>query len=223
MNQRAKNHTHTVRVLNLSDRDIPGTQVLTLNSEAIDTMVADVRRYADLPFVYVISKNKATLAAQLLSALKALRSPSYPYAVFPIDGAELAVDDADLDIVPIDGAGGDEIQGRIFEYASNRFDYDKSRLALANQRPLPTQVDVVVVGAGITGLYAANRLREKGLSYCVVEKRDMIGGIWSRYANTTSQTSEVGAMPKHAWAHLNRQMNPGVDDRKRGSGWEKRQ
>lgn len=189
MNQRTNNHTHQVRVLNLSDKNIPGSQVLTLNSETIEPMVAEVRRYADQPFVYVISKNKATQAAQLLSALKAMRSPSYPYAVFPIDGAELSIDDIDLDIVPLNGASAGEIQDRIFEYASNRFDYDKSRLQLANQRPLPTQVDVVVVGAGITGLYAANRLREEGLSYCVVEKRDMIGGIWSRYANSTSQVN----------------------------------
>jgi cation diffusion facilitator CzcD-associated flavoprotein CzcO len=182
-------NTQNLRVLNLSDRDIPGDRVLTLDSESVDTMVSQIRRYADQPFVYIVSKKRSALAMQLLSALKALHSPCYPYALFSIDGAELTLDEADLDIISIDGADANEIQQRVFEYASNRFAYDKSRLKIDNQRPLPTQVDVVVVGAGITGLYAANRLREEGLSYCVVEKRDMIGGIWTRYANTTSQVN----------------------------------
>jgi hypothetical protein len=165
MNQFNNKYTQNIRVLNLSERDMPGDRVLTLDSDSVDTMVSEIRRYADQPFVYIVSKERSALAMQLLSALKALHSPCYPYALFSIDGAELTLDEADLDIISIDGADANEIQQRVFEYASNRFDYDKSRLKLDNQRPVPTQVDVVVVGAGITGLYAANRLREEGLSY----------------------------------------------------------
>ena len=50
-------------------------------------------------------------------------------------------------------------------------------------------VDVIIVGAGVTGLYAANKLLENKISFCVVDKRDIIGGIWSLYANSTSQVN----------------------------------
>ena len=40
----------------------------------------------------------------------------------------------------------------------------------------PSEVDVVVVGAGISGLVAASRLHEQGFTVAVVEGRDRIGG-----------------------------------------------
>ena len=42
--------------------------------------------------------------------------------------------------------------------------------------PLPSQVDVVVVGAGAAGIAAARRLMRPGLSLLVLEARDRIGG-----------------------------------------------
>jgi len=50
-------------------------------------------------------------------------------------------------------------------------------------------VDVLIIGAGITGLYAASRLKEHNISFCILDKRDVTGGIWSAYANTTSQVN----------------------------------
>ncbi len=38
--------------------------------------------------------------------------------------------------------------------------------------------DAVVVGAGISGLYALHRLRELGLSVRVIEAGDDVGGTW---------------------------------------------
>lgn len=189
MKKRYENNTQNVRVLNLSDRDIPGDRVLTLTCESINTMVSEIRRYADQPFVYIVSRNRSGQVRQLLSALKAMRSPCYPFAIFTVDGTDLDLEETDADIIPIDGTDAFEIQSRVLDYALKRFDYDKRGLQLDNRHPLPTRVDVVIVGAGITGLYAANRLREEGLSYCIIEKRDMIGGIWSRYANRTSQVN----------------------------------
>lgn len=43
-------------------------------------------------------------------------------------------------------------------------------------QPLPSQVDVVVIGAGATGIAAARRLLRPGLSVLVLEARDRIGG-----------------------------------------------
>ena len=42
--------------------------------------------------------------------------------------------------------------------------------------PLPSQVDVVVIGAGAAGIAAARRLTRPGLSLLVLEARDRIGG-----------------------------------------------
>ena len=38
--------------------------------------------------------------------------------------------------------------------------------------------DVVIVGAGFTGLYMLHKLRELGLSACVLERADDVGGTW---------------------------------------------
>jgi len=60
--------------------------------------------------------------------------------------------------------------------------------------PLPAEVDVVVVGAGITGVCTARSFAQEGLSVCLLEKDGAIGGIWKKYANVYSRvnTSEVG-------------------------------
>ncbi len=52
-----------------------------------------------------------------------------------------------------------------------------SAAALAS-RPLhaATESDVVIIGAGLSGLYAAMLLEESGYSVSVIEGRDRIGG-----------------------------------------------
>ena len=42
----------------------------------------------------------------------------------------------------------------------------------------PTDVDVVVIGLGMSGLLAAIRLQEAGIPYTVVEKNAGVGGTW---------------------------------------------
>lgn len=44
----------------------------------------------------------------------------------------------------------------------------------------PTDLDVIVIGAGMIGLNAAIKLGEAGFGYKVFEARDDIGGTWSR-------------------------------------------
>ena len=48
--------------------------------------------------------------------------------------------------------------------------------AATTRGPLPDRVDVVVVGAGISGLMAARKLRAGGARVLVVEARDRVGG-----------------------------------------------
>ena len=45
-----------------------------------------------------------------------------------------------------------------------------------------TSWDVVIIGAGVSGLSAASELRKSGLSILVLEARDHIGGrAWTRH------------------------------------------
>lgn len=53
--------------------------------------------------------------------------------------------------------------------------------------------DVVIVGAGLTGLHVASEMQRAGINFCLLEKDSGIGGIWRTYANARSQvnTSEA--------------------------------
>ena len=49
--------------------------------------------------------------------------------------------------------------------------------------------EVVVVGGGVVGLMAAKKLLDAGIDVCVVEKEQHVGGIWTTFANETSQVN----------------------------------
>ena len=46
--------------------------------------------------------------------------------------------------------------------------------------------DVVVVGGGVCGVLAAQKLGEEGLTYKVVERLEDFGGVWTYRANSYS-------------------------------------
>ena len=188
MTDTARIESH-VRVLNLSGLDLPCEHLLNVDTDDVAQLVKNIRRYADLPFVYVVTRKKAALVPDLLTALKTIRSTCYPYAIFAIDGLAFEVDDTALDIVTIDSNDAGTISDRIAAYAAARFKFDAHKLQVGTVASLPTSVDVAIIGAGITGIYAANRLKAAGISFAILEKRDRVGGIWSQYANTTSQVN----------------------------------
>lgn len=66
--------------------------------------------------------------------------------------------------------------------------FDKRSLLLPRSA-VPSKVDVVVVGAGLLGMLSAHRCRAAGFSVAVLEQRAVVGGIWSMYANGTSQVN----------------------------------
>lgn len=183
------NRMSNVRVLNFSTIDLSCEHLLSADFGDVAALVKKIRRYADLPFVWVVSREKANLVPERLSALKTIRSTCYPYAVFTVGGAELDVDDTELDIVTVESSDAGTIHDRIAAYVAARFKFDQNMLQVGTGAPLPAKVDVVIIGAGITGVYAANRLKEAGIAYTILEKRDRVGGIWSKYANTTSQVN----------------------------------
>ena len=47
-------------------------------------------------------------------------------------------------------------------------------------------VDVVVLGGGVCGVLAAQKLKEAGFTVKLVEKRENYGGVWSYRANPYS-------------------------------------
>ena len=73
---------------------------------------------------------------------------------------------------------------------------------------LPTDVDVVVVGAGFAGLYLLHQLRQRGFSTRVLEAADDVGGTWywNRYPGarcdipTTDYTFSFDPELERAWS-----------------------
>lgn len=185
-----KNHfTSSVRIANFSKLQISAQYLLAFDSNDPESIVKEIRRHADLPYVYAVSGEQMAQIPGILSLLKQMRSPCYPYAVFILGDDTLATDAVDLDIIKCPGGTADTLKKRIDEYSALKFNFDTSTLCMENASSLPDKTDVFIVGAGITGIYAANRLLKNGLSFCVADKRDKIGGIWSMYANSSSRVN----------------------------------
>jgi cation diffusion facilitator CzcD-associated flavoprotein CzcO len=53
----------------------------------------------------------------------------------------------------------------------------------SNMKQEDLDYDVIIIGAGISGINFAYRLQERNpeLSYCIVEERHEIGGTWSLF------------------------------------------
>lgn len=188
-----------LRIANFSDLDLALNHMLSLDAHDVPQAVAEIRRYADLPYGYVFTAEQTGFINQLMAELKKIRSSCFPYALFPIGGqglnpADLERCGSDVDVIPIDGNHAQDAKKIIVDYSRKRFVFDRSQLNVSTNGRLPAEVDVVIVGAGITGLYAASQLSKTDISYVVVDQSDAIGGIWSKYANATSQvnTSEGG-------------------------------
>jgi cation diffusion facilitator CzcD-associated flavoprotein CzcO len=68
--------------------------------------------------------------------------------------------------------------------------FDRRTLALGtNTEALPTEAEVVVIGGGLLGMVAAQRLLKNGRKVVILEQRSLVGGIWSMHANSTSQVN----------------------------------
>ncbi len=63
---------------------------------------------------------------------------------------------------------------------------------------MPTQHDVVIIGAGIAGLACAQRLQQAGTDFIVLEAADRIGGrIWTDRTIGGTRPFEIGALMIH--------------------------
>jgi monoamine oxidase len=66
------------------------------------------------------------------------------------------------------------------------------RTGQASQSPPPEEVDVVVVGAGLSGLVAARQLRRQGLRVHILEARNRTGGRMIRQTTRTGAVIDLG-------------------------------
>ena len=57
---------------------------------------------------------------------------------------------------------------------------------------------VIIIGAGMSGILAAHRLKEAGISFTVIEKNGSIGGTWfeNTYASGPSMTPTTNGLTK---------------------------
>lgn len=177
------------RIVNFASVALNDPHIVAVAPASLEDTVAKLRSHADLPCVYLVSAVQQGLVMDVLDKLRSIRSAAYPHALFAVDGDYASAQNEDLAVVRLASQVPEEIRVTISQWAAARFSFDKTRLALKNEAPLPTRVDVLIVGAGITGLYAAHRLAREKISFCVVEQREIVGGIWSQYANATSQVN----------------------------------
>jgi predicted NAD/FAD-dependent oxidoreductase len=65
-----------------------------------------------------------------------------------------------------------------------------------------TEVDVVVVGAGMAGLYLLHHLRELGFSGVVLEQGDGVGGtwFWNRYPGARCDVPSLASLREHGYS-----------------------
>jgi len=177
------------RIVNFSSLALNEKNVFSFDSRSSTEIISTLRKHVDLPYVYVVSAGRENLVMELLAELKSIRSTCFPYALFVVDGDYSATEETDLNVIHLESPAVEDVSKNIAEYALTTFVFDKNRLNNKNSASLPEQVDVLIVGGGITGLYAANRLAEQQISFCVIEKSEIAGGIWSHYANSTSQVN----------------------------------
>ena len=83
-------------------------------------------------------------------------------------------------------------------------------------------VDLLIIGAGPTGLGAARRAAERGLTYLVVEKQDSPGGMAASITDPNGFTWDLGGHVLHShFEHFDKALaDTGVPMREvRRNGW----
>src|ERR1700741_1933113 len=61
-------------------------------------------------------------------------------------------------------------------HAAGAFRPAREHVTAGSMSPLPSSVDVAIIGAGAAGLGAAHALKASGLNVIVLEARDRVGG-----------------------------------------------
>ena len=121
----------------------------------------------------VTPADQASIRERALDALKAYRDSGF---------ASLAAPSAALVKEMVDFIVGAEVDASYGEFLMSElkiFDEDPYRVSF-DDLPAAAKRDfhVVVVGAGMSGILAAIRLKQAGIGYTVIEKNANVGGTW---------------------------------------------
>jgi len=164
----------------------------TFSCASEEQALAQLQFAIDTPMAVVALTPEARLFAQrVLAKLQADRSLSRrPFTLFALgqktnSGGVVELGELSSNYLPLVEVIQAEMQ--------NPMRFDKRQLVPTNtllSAPNPdSETDVVIVGAGMLGLLAAVRLTRRGFKVNVLEKRNIVGGIWSMYANSHSQVN----------------------------------
>ena len=138
-------------------------------------LIEHFKNYVDIPIVFMYTKNLENNLQALCTKIKNTRY--YPN-----------------ELIIVAKKLSKKKKQNIFKSLIEKYNkVDKSKLVVSNSEKIKKKYDIVVIGAGLTGLYCSYRLKKEGYEFCLLEKNDQIGGIWNNYANFTSQvnTSEA--------------------------------
>ena len=121
----------------------------------------------------ITPEQQADIRGRALKALKAHRDAGFPD--LPPPAPEMVKEMVDF----ITGLELDDAYGEFLMSELKIFDEDPYRISLDNL-PESARRDfhVLVIGAGMSGILAAIRLREAGIGYTVVDKNAGVGGTW---------------------------------------------
>lgn len=169
--------------------------------QSTEQLVFDGLRWAvDSPLAIVgVGAGGGAIAQAVWKLLQAdtsvSRRPNHVFVQQEKQLGEAAMDPEFLVKLVMSGRDEAAVAAEVGQYMTKDLTFDKRRLVL-DSSPLddifPAQDNaelVVVVGAGLLGLMAAKRLVDEGIPVAVLEQRALVGGIWSMYANSTSQVN----------------------------------
>ena len=129
-------------------------------------LIEHLKNYIDIPIVYLYDKENESVVHSFVKKIENTRY--YPN-----------------EIIEFNDNTQTEISNIIDKYST----IDDTKLIVNNTTTIEKTYDIVVIGAGINGLYVANKLINKGYKVCLLEKNNKIGGVWNTYANFTSQVN----------------------------------
>jgi 3-oxoacyl-(acyl-carrier-protein) synthase/methionine synthase II (cobalamin-independent)/acyl carrier protein len=166
---------------------LPGCEVRYVpESLELAAVARHMRSYTDIPAFFVVKEAQtSTFAETRASQLKSMLEGT---AAYPKD--------------TIVSGSTESIAAAVCEGLT----FDRSRLCLPERLLAGTpgaqacggaapagEYDVVVVGAGITGMHVARELQSAGVKVCLLERNSRVGGIWATFANDRSQVNSSEA------------------------------
>ena len=161
---------------------------------AVDFPIAFVA-FGATPHAISIVATAAFKAAAMLRADKAAsRRPSSVFVCGPAAAAAKALsacgDAITRSVYAGDGSDAPAVAALVSSSMLDGTGFDRRALAPgANPSPLPDESEVVIIGGGLLGMVAAQRLLKRGHKVVILEQRTLVGGIWSMHANSTSQVN----------------------------------